>query len=77
MFVYSVFFGLLYKLIGNIGAITAIITGIVCSIILIIKRHKGDKIKTLAYGVITAISIWFIIAISIGIIMVSFLVNNT
>jgi hypothetical protein len=71
MFVYSVFFGMLYKLIGNFGAILALITGIFCAIYLIIKKHKNSPIRVLAYGALLAITIWFLAALSLAIVMIA------
>ena len=67
MFLYSILFGFLLKLIGVWGAILALVTGISCSIILIVKKHKGSQFRVLSYGVLTAITIWFLVAISVEI----------
>ena len=45
MFFYSIFFGILYQLIGNWGAIIALISGIICSIYLILKKRKNSRIS--------------------------------
>jgi len=70
MFLYSIFSILLYQLIDTWGAILALVTGIVCSLILIIKKHRGSRWKMLAYGIITA---WFMIAITFGMLMLYFI----
>jgi hypothetical protein len=71
MFVYSILFGLLYKGIGVWGGILALITGIFCAIYLIIKKQKQSPFRILAYGVLLAITIWFLVALSFAIVMVA------